>query len=293
MRLSDSCCHLLKEMARVIAAMTLGLLIASTAPAQLTQEKLSKITAAALKTKSVSFDPPSDREYEGVYLFDEGRVLWSEPDPYKALGAEDGLPNVWKPLVHPTQLQFKVELIRAYRNSVIQREYWKPHLRRVEQIVSKELDLIVRSGLNEEDVRQQLERLDQGADDVFEEAIQAAARMTGITALRAPKGAQVIVRIENGVKKVSVAVQVPKYVWPVQFKVNPAGGRLFYMTWVDYEVAKAANVHTNLEAWTAIKTNVASMPFGYYVLYAKWAEREMKPVRVRIDGANEMEIAPD
>ncbi|HLW64389.1 MAG TPA: hypothetical protein VKS79_03650 [Gemmataceae bacterium] len=238
-------------------------------PAQFTQEKLTEIVKKAVDNKTVPFQLPYFEASEGALKY----KYWG----VKRTGAEF---EERKPLMYPTDLQFRVELLRAKKyltpgrregqllTRTLTAEEFKvlePYLKEIESIVKEQLALIAKHKGTPEELLDKLGELDGKADEKFADALAKLAKHW---------------RLQEAQPLVEGAAA-----YPVEFETNPPGGEVFYLNLADYDQVVEDGKIDKKECWFAAgksrEMNVGDYQFRAYLPNGKTETRKMTIAKPR------------
>ena len=157
------------------AVMGLVLPVADAAAAELSYEEFTKMAQAAVGNGEVAVDEPMIR-VEGrqliYYLGGAGYIL-------------DPAGPAFDPIEQPMRRQFQVAVIRKYRSSPKNRNFWNPVLQRVSGVIAEQLAVVQSEGLGEDEMFERLGPLDERIDGIYASAMQSYARGRGLQAFPA------------------------------------------------------------------------------------------------------------
>jgi hypothetical protein len=226
--------------ALILAVAALVLISQPATADEFTQPKLAQLVRDAIKNKTVWFDPPRVTIFEQNLGYSPGRLFY--PDyAHKPV----------QPLGFPVDLQFKVELIRAFRaGERDELAFLQPYLAEIEKIVVEELALVAQHRGDAEQLLELLsERHDRG-NEILMNGIRQWASQKGLT--------------------FGEAESFSEAVFPtVKFRIKPAGGTVYYLNAVDYNVYKAAGVLNQVDRWNQVPGEQMEMG-GTYYFRATW-----------------------
>ena len=251
-----------RVMAQVMPVAVL-VLVSQRALAAVTQPQLAQIVKKAIQDDSVMYDPPRVSVNGQKLNYSPGKIFY--PDyankPVQALG-------------FPVDVQFKVELIRKHRgDKKAELAFLEPYLRRMEKVVSDELALIAKHKGSHQDLVKQLSEQDDQARAVLVGGLRDWAKQQGLGLA------------EEG----TPAAVIPT----VTFKTVPAGGTVYYLNAVDYNVNKAAGVLDEMDRLNQVPGQQMDMGGAFYFRAAWPGGKNKRTAKILINENRTISIAAD
>jgi len=221
-----------------LAALALSLL-SRAANAELSQRDLAQVAKQGIENNSVMYDPPRVSVDGQTLDYNPGKVFYPGYAPKPS-----------QPLGFPTDIQLKIEILRKHRAKEKEElRFLEPYFARMERLVAEDLTLIKSHRGNQKELVKQLNERDVRAQAVLKEAIQKWAAHKGLTLGGEQYGAAVI----------------PS----VKITTVPAGGTVYFLNAVDYNVYKQAGALNQLDKWNQVPGEQMDMGGAYY-FRASW-----------------------
>jgi hypothetical protein len=228
--------------AAVILSLSVWGLEGALAQKELKQTDLSKLAQEAIKNKEVAIEPPALGPEGGFLKRDLGNVSFVI-DPQ----SEDF--DLLLEVVLKEQLE--VEVLRQYETRPERKEFWKPYLARVEEVIAAQLQVLQNPRISE-DARfaQILQMRDERIMDIYIEALTDLAKRLGV-ALEGERA----------------AFRVPR---TVRFLTNPGGARVFVVHAVE---ARIAALRQTRISWRLVHNPNEVQLEGKYHYLIQWPNR--------------------
>jgi hypothetical protein len=228
-------------------------LVATAADGQLSYEELAKMAQAALDNGEVAVDEPMISVEDGFlnyYLGGAGYIL----DP-------NG-PDM-EPFDFPLRSQFQVAVIRKYRSTPKNRNFWDPVLARVGGVIAQQLEVVQSQNLSGQQKLAQLGDLDSKIGQIYDAAMQRHAQARGLRAFPAHP-----------------------YIRPFQVRLVsvPPGAEIYLLHAVENRLAQAAGKKS---PWHRVEDPSNVELRGKYWYLLKWAGQtriSRQPFEVTRDG---------
>jgi len=258
--------HIRRFRGRLVACILTGAvlaLVSQAALAEVTQHQLAEIVKKAIQDESVMFDPPRVSVNDQMLNYSAGKIFYP-----------DYTNKPTKPLGFPVDIQFKTELIRKYRaDHKAELDFLEPYLARMEKVVSDELALIAKHNDGQEELVKQLEQLDNQAREILKEGIGDWAKNQGLTVA----------------EESSPVAMIPTVI----FKTVPAGGTVYYLNAVDYNVYKAAGVLDEVDRWNQVPAEQMDMGGSFYFRAAWPGGKTKQTAKILIDENRTISLQAD
>jgi hypothetical protein len=218
------------------------LLLPAIADGQLKHPDLQKIVRDAISNREVTIQAPRIEVRNGTL--------------YCQLGGGHCVlnPNLeaWDPMNSVVDAQLCVEVLRQNRSEPRQREFWEPVLRRVEEVISQQLDVVQDARVSEKERENRVGELSGKIGDIYEEAIASYAKLKGVKV-----GKILMYRPPHAVKLVT----------------SPAGGRIFLSHAIQMRMAQMQKKEPE---WRLIADPSKVELEGKYYYLVQWGDRTKK-----------------
>jgi len=239
-------CDLLSRRLTGACVRLVGLLVVLLLPAiaggQLKHPDLQKIVRDAISNREVTIQAPRIEVRKGtlICLLGGGHCVLN-PNL-----------NAWDPMNSVVDAQLRVEVLRQSRSEPRERKFWEPVLRRVEEVISQQLDIVQDASVSEKDRTDRVAELGGKIGDIYEGAIESYAKL-------------------KGAKVGTVAMYRPPHA--VKLVTSPAGGRIFLSHAIQMRMAQLQKKEPD---WRLIADPSKVELEGKYYYLVQWGDRTKK-----------------
>jgi hypothetical protein len=200
---------------------------------------------------------------------------------YKAGGLTQPLFDHWTPIDILLDAQVSVELIRKSGFFQGQEELWEPYLRRVENLVARDLAWIAKGRRTKHESQTIGQPRSEGgpspSHQILARGVFTVMKRKGIS----PKPPR------------QKPASAPHRKYPLTVKTNPPGGAVFYLTVAAHQAADAAGILKKRRTWHEASGQKHELS-GNYIFKVKWPDgRSRTTGKIKIEGETTITFTPD
>jgi hypothetical protein len=221
--------------------------------AEISIGELTRLVKTGIDDQSLLCDPPRVLVLEGELSYEPGKIFYP-----------DYADKPTRPIGFPIDAIAKVELIRKYRaDQKAELESLEPYLERVRKLASDELDLIAKHHDSQAELLKQLADRNDQVQRTLREGIQTWANKQGLRLA----------------KPLSAMAAIPT----VKIQTVPAGGTVYFLNAVDYNVCKAAGALDEIDRWNQVAGPQMDIGGAYYFRAAWPGGKSKQTAKILID----------